>query len=115
MAALRFPRPRPGPFVCSELFILASLTLLFGGASIGGAAIKQGGFVIFGRVNLPDGRPATTRMKVFIEGMNGLRQDILSDDQGKYERPAEDGIRLAGARQGHKSSKLIRCGCVIVQ
>ena len=24
-------------------------------------------------------------MKVFIEGMNGLRQDILSDDQGKYE------------------------------
>jgi tetratricopeptide (TPR) repeat protein len=62
------------------------LTLLFGGVSIAGAAIKQGGgFVIFGRVNLPNGRPATTRMKVFIEGVNGLRRDILSDDQGNYE------------------------------
>jgi len=58
---------------------------LFGGASIAGAAIRQGGFIIFGRVNLPNGRPPTTRMKVFIEGVNGLRRDILSDDQGNYE------------------------------
>jgi tetratricopeptide (TPR) repeat protein len=68
------------------VFILASLALLFSGASIAGAAIRQGGgFVIFGRVNLPDGHPARARMKVFIEGLNGLRRDILSDDQGNYE------------------------------
>jgi len=85
MAALRSPQLRPGSFGRGGVFILASLTLLFGGASIARAAIKQGGFVIFGRVNLPNGRPATTRMNIFIEGMNGLRQDILSDDQGKYE------------------------------
>jgi len=86
MAALRSLRPGPGSFSRSGLFILASLTLLFGGASIAGAAIRQGGgIVIFGRVNLPNGRPATTRMKVFIEGINGLRRDILSDDQGNYE------------------------------
>jgi tetratricopeptide (TPR) repeat protein len=67
------------------LLILAILALLSGGDSIAGAAIRQGGFVIFGRVNLPSGRPATARMKVFIEGSNGLRRDVLSDDQGNYE------------------------------
>jgi len=76
------------------LFILASLALLFGVSSIAGAAIPQGGgFVIFGRVNLPNGRPATTRMKVFIEGGNGLRRDTLSDDQGRYEFRAMSGGR----------------------
>jgi tetratricopeptide (TPR) repeat protein len=87
MAALRSPQLRPSSFSRGGLFILlANLILSFGGASIAGAAIEQGGgFVIFGRVNLPNGRPATTRMKVFIEGMNGLRRDILSDDQGNYE------------------------------
>jgi len=59
--------------------------LSFSSASIAGAAIRQGGLIIFGRVNLPNGRPATTRMKIFIEGINGLRRDMLSDDQGKYE------------------------------
>jgi tetratricopeptide (TPR) repeat protein len=62
------------------------MALLFSGASIAGAAIQQGGgVVIFGRVNLPDGHPARTRVKVFIEGTNGLRRDTLSDDQGNYE------------------------------
>ncbi|HEY8461754.1 MAG TPA: tetratricopeptide repeat protein [Blastocatellia bacterium] len=64
---------------------LAILALLAGGDSIAGVAVWQGGFVIFGRVNLPNGRPATTRMKVFIEGQNGMRRDVLSDDQGNYE------------------------------
>src|SRR5499426_454808 len=94
MAALRSLRPGPGSFSRSGLFILASLTLLFGGASFAGAAIRQGGgIVIFGRVNLPNGRPATTRVKVFIEGVNGLRRDILSDDQGNYEFRGMNGGR----------------------
>lgn len=68
------------------LFALISLALLFCGSSIAGNTFKQGGgFVIFGRVRLPDGRPAKTRMKVFIEAVNGLRRDILSDDDGNYE------------------------------
>jgi tetratricopeptide (TPR) repeat protein len=69
----------------SGLLILAILPLLFGGESIAGGAIWQGGFVIFGRVSLPSGRPAMTKMKVFIEGQNGSRRDALSDDQGNYE------------------------------
>jgi tetratricopeptide (TPR) repeat protein len=85
MAALRSPQLKPGSLNRNGLFIIASLTLLFGGASIAGPTILQGGFVIFGRVNLPNGRPATTRMKVFIEGLNGLRRDALTDDQGNYE------------------------------
>ena len=68
------------------LFALISLALLFCGSSIAGNTFKQGGgFVIFGRVRLPDGRPAKIRMKVFIEAVNGLRRDILSDDDGNYE------------------------------
>jgi tetratricopeptide (TPR) repeat protein len=63
------------------------LALLLGDVSIAGGAVKQGGggFTIFGRVNLPDGSPARTRVKVFIEATNGLRRDTLSDDQGNYE------------------------------
>jgi tetratricopeptide (TPR) repeat protein len=85
MKSLRSPQPGSGFSSRCGLFILAILALLFGGASIAGAAILQGGFVIFGRVNLPNGRPATTRMKILIEGMNGLRRDTLSDDHGRYE------------------------------
>jgi tetratricopeptide (TPR) repeat protein len=68
------------------LFALISLALLFNGFSIAGNAFQQGGgFVIFGRVRLPDGHPAKARMKVFIEALNGLRRDVLSDDSGNYE------------------------------
>src|SRR5215510_7009241 len=80
--------PRPGLNLLRRngLFALISLALLFGGSSIAGNAFQQGGgFVIFGRVRLPDGRPAQTKMKVFIEGVNGLRRDTLSDDHGNYE------------------------------
>jgi tetratricopeptide (TPR) repeat protein len=68
------------------LFALISLALLFNGSSIAGNAFQQGGgFVIFGRVRLPDGHPAKARMKVYIEALNGLRRDVLSDDSGNYE------------------------------
>ena len=76
------------------LFALISLALLFCGSSIAGNTFKQGGgFVIFGRVRLPDGRPANARMKVFIEAVNGLRRDILSDDNGNYEFRGMNGGR----------------------
>ena len=68
------------------LFALIGIALLLGGSSIAANTFRQGGgFAIFGRVRLPDGRPATARMKVFIEAANGLRRDTLSDDQGNYE------------------------------
>src|SRR5262245_59600137 len=85
------PQPRPGFLGRDRLLALVSLTLLFGNSpTVGGAihlgAVQQGGgFVIFGRVRLPDGHPAKTRMKVFIEAMNGLRRDTLSDNDGNYE------------------------------
>ncbi len=42
------------------------------------------GFTIFGRVSLPNGKPAT-RVKVIIEGPRGITRDTISDDQGQYE------------------------------
>lgn len=67
------------------------LALLFGGPAIVGGAIQLGavvqgaGFVIFGRVNLPNGRPAKTRMRVFIDGVSGMKRDTLTDEDGNYE------------------------------
>ncbi|HEU0180024.1 MAG TPA: tetratricopeptide repeat protein [Blastocatellia bacterium] len=76
------------------LFALIGMALLFGGSSIASNTFPQGGgFVIFGRVRLPDGRPAAARMKVFIEATNGLRRDTLSDDQGNYEFRGMNGGR----------------------
>ncbi len=71
--------------------MLVTLAILFGSSAITGSAIQLGavqqggGFVIFGRIRLPDGRPANTRMKVFVEAMNGLKRDTLSDMDGNYE------------------------------
>ena len=48
------------------------------------AAAWQGGFLIFGRVSLPDGQPAA-RVKVFIETLSGLKRDVLTDQEGNYE------------------------------
>jgi len=44
----------------------------------------QGNFLIFGRVSLPNGRPAR-KVKVFIEAINGLKQEMFSDEEGNYE------------------------------
>lgn len=49
-----------------------------------GAPLTGGGFVVFGRVHLPNGKPAT-RVKVYIEMPNGLHRDVLSDDSGNFE------------------------------
>ncbi|HKQ76916.1 MAG TPA: tetratricopeptide repeat protein [Blastocatellia bacterium] len=86
MLTLQPPRPGLNSLVRGGLFALIGVALLFAGSSIAAAAFQQGGgFVVFGRVRLPDGRPAQTKMKVFIEGVNGLRRDTLSDDHGNYE------------------------------
>jgi tetratricopeptide (TPR) repeat protein len=47
---------------------------------VGGA-----GFIIFGRVYLPDGRPVQSRVKIFAEGPQGMQRDTFSDDDGNYE------------------------------
>jgi tetratricopeptide (TPR) repeat protein len=49
-----------------------------------GAIIPNSGFVVFGRVSLPDHKPAA-RVKVFLETNNGVRRDTITDDQGMYE------------------------------
>src|SRR5262245_43749879 len=47
-------------------------------------AVGQGNITIFGRVSLPDGKPAS-RVTVKLEMANGLKREILSDDYGRYE------------------------------
>jgi tetratricopeptide (TPR) repeat protein len=72
-----------------RLSSLLSLLLLLGAAATGvaaqlGAPMQGGGFVVFGRVNLPDGKPAS-RVRVYLEMPNGLQRNVLSDDGGNYE------------------------------
>ena len=72
-------------------YLLVTLTTLPGAYAIDTYAAQLGGvtqgpgFTIFGKVRLPDGRPPRNRMKVFVEGMNGLKRDTFSDDDGNYE------------------------------
>jgi tetratricopeptide (TPR) repeat protein len=78
--------PQPGFGFCRRAgwFVLFCAALLFGNLAITTSANLQGGFTVFGRVYLPDGRPAV-RVRVFIETTNGLKRETLSDDQGNYE------------------------------
>jgi tetratricopeptide (TPR) repeat protein len=66
------------------LLCLSWSALLFIQAPSAASVTWQGGFIVFGRVALPDGKPAT-RVRVFIETLNGLKRETLSDDQGNYE------------------------------
>ncbi|HEY6403125.1 MAG TPA: tetratricopeptide repeat protein [Blastocatellia bacterium] len=47
-------------------------------------AVGQGNITVFGRVSLPDGKPAM-RVPVKLEMANGLKREILTDDYGRYE------------------------------
>jgi len=49
-----------------------------------GQVTTGGGFTVFGRVSLPNGKPAT-RVKVILDGPRGITRDTISDDQGQYE------------------------------
>lgn len=42
------------------------------------------GFTIFGKISLPNGKPAA-RVKVYLEGSRGLARDTIADDEGQYE------------------------------
>ncbi|HEX5082832.1 MAG TPA: tetratricopeptide repeat protein [Blastocatellia bacterium] len=47
-------------------------------------AVGQGNIIVFGRVSLPDGKPAI-RVPVKLEMANGLKRETLTDDYGRYE------------------------------
>ncbi len=49
-----------------------------------GAIVPNSGFVVFGKVSLPDGKPAA-RVTVNLETVGGVKRDTLTDDQGNYE------------------------------
>lgn len=43
-----------------------------------------GGILIFGRVHLPDGKPAS-KAKVYVEASSGMTREAICDDSGNYE------------------------------
>jgi len=68
--------------ILSACFLCASS--LTAGAFQLGAVTPGGGFVVFGRVSLPNGQPAK-RVKVFVEAPNGLKRDTITNEEGNYE------------------------------
>lgn len=73
----------------SGLAALCGLTLLIL-ISTGGYAQQLGtvggqGFSVFGRVYLPNGKPAPRGIKVYLEMPSGLSRYIPTDDGGNYE------------------------------
>lgn len=63
-------------------FTLLCLTAVCVHAQLG--TVGGPGFIVFGRVYLPDGKPAS-QVKVYLEMPNGLSRYIPSDDGGNYE------------------------------
>jgi tetratricopeptide (TPR) repeat protein len=79
---------RSPQFLLSTIVLSAALVAVFSRERVHAVQLGQvggTGFIIFGRVYLPDGRPAQTRMKVFAEGPQGMQRDTLSDEDGNYE------------------------------
>ncbi len=92
MLTLRF-QCSPVFFFGNPRFILIRLALLAVALSLNSTLVRAfqfgqvqtgSGFIIFGRVSLPNGKPAV-RVKVFLEGGRGIARDTISDDQGQYE------------------------------
>ena len=82
LCRLQFAGRRVGPAVAG----LALVALWLGAPSTASAAVvalQQGGFTIYGNVSLPNGEQAA-RVKVKIEGLNGLNRETQTDDQGRY-------------------------------
>lgn len=86
MLTLQLPR-RIKHFPLSHLLFLFCVLIL---ASTTTSAFQFGqvqtgsGFTIFGKVSLPNGKPAA-RVKVYLEGSRGIARDTIADDQGQYE------------------------------
>lgn len=66
----------------SRRAIRSLLVLLLGSSAM--VALAAQGFTIFGVVNLPGGGRAP-RVRVRIEGLNGLQREMITDDQGNYQ------------------------------
>lgn len=64
--------------------LLAGLLVLTPHAA---ARTWQGGFLIYGKVSLPNGQPAS-RVVVKINGTTGLDRQVQTDDQGNYQFPS---------------------------
>jgi tetratricopeptide (TPR) repeat protein len=64
---------------CFTLLCLAASSIC---AQLGG--VGGPGFIVFGRVYLPNGKPAS-RVKVFLEMPSGLNRYLPTDDGGNYE------------------------------
>lgn len=69
------------PLLC---LILLSVSAVVRVEAQFGAPLQGGGFVVFGRVSLPSGKPAA-RVKVYLEMSNGLHRDTITNDDGNYE------------------------------
>jgi tetratricopeptide (TPR) repeat protein len=78
MANSRFLKRRPR---AASLTVLLALAIC---QAFHVTALGQGNITVFGRVSLPDGKPAS-RVPVKLEMANGLKREILSDDYGRYE------------------------------
>lgn len=81
------PRLRTGGIACpgaTSLLCFLWLCLMAGGVQAQLGTVGGPGFIVFGRVYLPDGKPAS-RVKVYLEMSNGLNRYIPSDDSGNYE------------------------------
>lgn len=76
------------PQIALNRLMLAALFLCLVSTTVSafqlGAVTPGGGFVVFGRVSLPNGYPAR-RVKVFIEASNGLKRDTITSEEGNYE------------------------------
>ncbi len=77
-------------FAIAPRLLFTGLFLLL--SSYVAATSLQGGFLIYGKVSLPDGRPAS-RVIVKVNGTSGLERQTQTDDQGSYSFPFVPGGR----------------------
>ena len=86
MANMASERILSGATVLRLAGLALTLSLVTGSAQAFqfGQVTTGSGFTIFGRVSLPNGKPAV-RVKVYLEGARGIARDTISDDQGQYE------------------------------
>jgi len=79
------PQPLQPTFIRLTLLalLLCHVTVAVSAFQLG-SVTPGGGFVVFGRVSLPDGKPAR-RVPVYIETGTGLKRDTITNEEGNYE------------------------------